>query len=73
VDLQGQLNKLFASATDNAHLDATPRLELIDVVDADGDNRAELLFRQSSDIGSDYIIYRGSPYWAKMFEGAGSR
>ena len=72
VDLQGQVNKLFASATDNAHLDATPRMDLVDVVDADGDNRAELLFRQSSDIGSDYVIYRGSPYWAKMFEGAGT-
>jgi hypothetical protein len=72
VDLQGQLNKLFVSATDNAHLDATPRMDLVDVVDADGDNRAELLFRQSSDIGSDYVIYRGSPYWAKMFEGAGT-
>ena len=73
VDLQSQVNKLFASATDNAHLDVTPRLDLIDVVDADGDNRAELLFRQLSDIGTSYAIYRASPYWAKMFEGAGSR
>jgi hypothetical protein len=72
VDLQGQVNKLFASATDNAHLDVNPRFDLIDVVDADGDNRAELLFRELSDIGSSYVIFRGSPYWAKMFEGAGS-
>lgn len=73
VDLQGQVNKLFASSTDNGHLDVTPRFDLIDVVDADGDNRAELLFKELSDIGSSYVIYRGSPYWAKMFEGAGSR
>jgi hypothetical protein len=73
VDAQGMMNKMFASATDSAHLDVTSRMELIDAVDADADNRADLLFRQVSDVGSDYIIYRGSPYWAKLFEGAASR
>jgi hypothetical protein len=33
-------------------------MELIDAVDADGDGRGELLFRQTSDAGSAYAIYR---------------
>ena len=73
VDTQGMLNKVFTSVTDSGHLDVTPRMELIDAVDADADNRADLLFRQVGDVGSNYIIYRGSPYWAKLFEGAGTR
>ncbi len=33
-------------------------MDLIDAVDADGDGRGELLFRQTSDAGSVYAIYR---------------
>jgi hypothetical protein len=39
-------------------LDVIPRLELIDAVDVDGDGRGELLFRQVSDAGSAFVIYR---------------
>jgi hypothetical protein len=52
------LQKLFFAQTDSHHLDVSPRMELIDAVDADGDGRGELLFRRTSDAGSAYAIYR---------------
>lgn len=57
-DIYNELQKGFANITDSRHLDVTPRLELIDAVDVDGDGRGELLFRQISDSGSSYIVYR---------------
>ncbi len=58
TNLEGELRKLFFSATDPRHLDETPRMELIDAVDADGDGRGELVFRRIFDSGSAYAIYR---------------
>jgi hypothetical protein len=58
TNLEGELQKVFFAQTDSRHLDVSPRMELIDVVDADGDGRGELLFRQTSDAGSAYAIYR---------------
>jgi hypothetical protein len=58
TNLEGELHKLFFAQTDSHHLDVSPRMELIDAVDADGDGRGELLFRQTSDAGSAYAIYR---------------
>ncbi|MGB0049676.1 MAG: hypothetical protein WBP70_19665, partial [Terriglobales bacterium] len=58
TNLEGELRKLFFSQTDSRHLDVTPRMELIDAVDADGDGRGELLFRRTFDGGSVYAIYR---------------
>lgn len=57
-DINGDYHKAFAEVTDTAHLDVLPRYELIDAVDADGDGRGELLFRQISDDGSTFGIYR---------------
>lgn len=54
----GTMRKVFTSVTDNTHLDVYPRLELIDVVDADGSGRGELLFRQISDTSRSWVIYR---------------
>jgi hypothetical protein len=69
TDIYGDLRKLYAGVTDKFHLDVTPRLELIDVVDADGDGRGELLFRETTDAGSGYVIYRATAdkLW-KMFD-----
>ncbi len=57
-DVNGDLHKALANLTDTQHLDVLPRLELIDAVDVDGDGRGELLFRQVSDAGSAFVVYR---------------
>jgi hypothetical protein len=57
-DVNGDFHKALANLTDAQHLDALPRLELIDAVDVDGDGRAELLFRQVSDAGSAFEVFR---------------
>ena len=48
--------------TDTRHLDAYPRYELIDALDADANGRGDLLFRQYSDVGITYWLYRVSAY-----------
>jgi hypothetical protein len=70
VDINDQAQKIFSSVTDSRHLDAFPRMELIDALDADSNGRGDLLFRQYSDVGISYGIYRVSPYQIeKIFEG----
>jgi hypothetical protein len=59
-DIYHNLHKVYVGVTDKYHLDLTPRLELIDAVDADGDGRGELLFRETSDGGSGWVIYRAT-------------
>ena len=68
-DIYGDLHKIFAHTTDNNHLDMQPRYEFIDAVDADGDGRGELLFKQVGDSGAGYSIYRviGDRLWP-LFE-----
>jgi hypothetical protein len=70
VDINGESQKVFSSVTDDNHLDAFPRLEIIDAVDADANGRGDLLFRQHSDSGVSYALYRVYPYqMVKVFEG----
>lgn len=72
-DINGLPIKIFSSVTDVTHLDAFPRMEIIDAVDADANGRGDLLFRQYSDVGISYSLYRVYPYdMRKVFEG-GSR
>jgi hypothetical protein len=61
-DIYAKLQKSFAVATDNKHLDAFPRMEMIDAVDADGDGTGDLLFRSTTDTGSSFVIYREAGY-----------
>jgi hypothetical protein len=56
--LEGVLRRVFFARTDARHLEVTPRMELIDAIDADGDGRGELLFRRTSDAGTSFAIYR---------------
>jgi hypothetical protein len=73
VDINDQAQKIFSAVTDSRHLDAYPRMELIDAIDADANGRGDLLFRQYSDIGISYGLYRVSPYQIeKIFEGGSS-
>ncbi len=70
VDLYNEPRQLFASVTDSRHLDEVPRLELIDAVDVNGDGRGELLFREITDSGKAFIIYRVGPdQLYSLFEG----
>jgi len=68
-DTYQNLHKIYSGVTDKFHLDLTPRLELIDAIDADGDGRGELLFRQTSDAGTGWVVYRATAdkLW-KMFD-----
>jgi hypothetical protein len=69
-NIYDELRKLYAGVTDAHHLDQTPRLELVDAVDADGDGRGELLFRRISDTGSAWGVYRaGADQLFPLFEG----
>jgi len=70
-DIYGDLHRASVKITDTQHFDSLPRFELIDAVDADGDGRGELLFRQISDAGRAFVIYRviGDQLWP-LYEGA---
>jgi hypothetical protein len=69
TDIYGNLHKLYSGVTDRFHLDVSPRLDLIDAVDADGDGRGELLFHKTTDAGNGYVIYKATAdtLW-KMFD-----
>lgn len=70
VDLNGTPQKIFSVVSDTNHLDAYPRMQIIDAVDADANGRGDLLFRQYSDTGISYALYRVFPYqMEKIFEG----
>ncbi|MGB8771879.1 MAG: hypothetical protein WCC92_19855 [Candidatus Korobacteraceae bacterium] len=70
VDINGAPIKIFSVVTDRNHLDAFPRMQLIDAIDADANGRGDLLFRQYSDTGISYALFRVFPYqMQKIFEG----
>ncbi len=57
-DLYGNVRVLLKSVTDMAHLDETPRMRLVDAVDALADNRGELLFELRGDGQRQFALYR---------------
>lgn len=68
-DIYGNLRVIHAAVTDKYHYDITPKLDLVDVVDADGDGRGELLFKKTSDAGTGWAIYRaGADKLWKVFD-----
>lgn len=57
-DLYGSVTVLLKNVTDAAHLDATPRMRLVDAVDVKADNRGELLFELRGDTQRQFALYR---------------
>jgi len=57
-DLYGKVRVLLKNVTDGAHLDQNPRMRLVDAVDAQADNRGELLFELRGDASRQFALYR---------------
>ena len=57
-DLYGNPLVLFKQVTDAAHLDTTPRMRLVDAVDALADNRGELLFELRTTDDRQFALFR---------------
>jgi hypothetical protein len=57
-DFNGVPQILFKRVTSAADLDVTPRMQLVDAVDTDADNRAELIFELASKSDQQFAIYR---------------
>jgi len=57
-DLYGNVLVLLKGVTDGAHLDETPRMRLVDAVDAMADHRGELLFELRGATQRQFALYR---------------
>ena len=57
-DLYGNPLVLLKNVTDASHLDDTPRMRLVDAVDALADNRGELLFELRGTTQRQFALYR---------------
>lgn len=57
-DLYGNVLVLFKSVADGMNLDDTPRMHLVDAVDAMADNRGELLFELRGKTQRQFALYR---------------
>jgi hypothetical protein len=57
-DLYGNVLVLLKNITDGAHRDDTPRMRLVDAVDAMADNRGELLFELRGATQRQFALYR---------------
>jgi hypothetical protein len=58
VNMQGEPEVALKNVTDAAHLDRTPRMRLVDAVDAEASNRASLLFELRSQNSRQFALYR---------------
>jgi hypothetical protein len=57
-DFNGVPKVLFKSVTDDDHLDITPKMRLVDAVDARANNRGDLIFELRSSRDREFVIYR---------------
>lgn len=58
INMQGEPEVALKNVTDADHLDRTPRMRLIDVVDAEASNRASLLFELRAQNSRQFALYR---------------
>ncbi len=71
-DFNGVPKVLFKSVTDDDHLDQTPKMRLVDAVDAKADNRGDLVFELRSSRDREFVIYRISAGQAEQVFTTGS-
>ena len=71
-DFNGVPKVLFKSVTDDDHLDQTPKMRLVDAVDARADNRGDLVFELRSSRDREFVIYRISGGQAEQVFTTGS-
>jgi hypothetical protein len=57
-DFNGVAKVLFKSVTDDVHLDVTPKMRLVDAVDARANNRGDLVFELRRTHDREFVIYR---------------
>jgi hypothetical protein len=57
-ELMGEPKVALSSVTDTTHLDRTPWMRLVDVVDAEASNRASLLFELRGQSARQFALYR---------------
>ena len=58
VNYNGEVERIFGEVSDPRDLNTYPRMEFVDAVDVDSDNRAELLFVKDNEAGRRFVIYR---------------
>lgn len=58
ADALGEIKPAIQSVTDAAHLYRTPKMQFVDVVDAEASNRASLLFELRSQNSRQFALYR---------------
>jgi hypothetical protein len=58
IDTQCEPQIALKNVTDAAHLDRTPRMRLVDAVDAEASNRASLLFELRAQNSRQFALYR---------------
>lgn len=64
VNMSGEPEVALKNVTDEAHLDRTPRMRLVDAVDAEASNRASLLFELRAQNSRQFALYRVIGAWA---------
>jgi hypothetical protein len=57
-DIYGALHVIFKSVTDDRHLGETPRMRLVDAVDATANGRADLLFEVRGKQDRQFVLYQ---------------
>ena len=73
-DLYGNVLVLLKHVTDGSQLDDSPRMRLVDAVDALADNRGELLFEMRGTSQRQFALYRVlRGHVDKLFETGGSQ
>ena len=71
-DFNGVPKVLFKSVTDDVHLDVTPKMRLVDAVDARANNRGDLVFELRRTHDREFVIYRISGGQAEQVFTTGS-